>query len=125
MAVSRKGKRKIVVQKETFYWRIDKKNGLDDLEVIHPQTKKAYRYGPLSRVRGDNWDDSIFELALLGAEVYPHEEGDGENKTIVERVCVRPALVREVILSRYFGQRRNNKDRIREAIDRSKLKKAA
>lgn len=120
MAVSKKGKRKITVNDHQFFWRIDKKNGLDDLEVIDPATHRAVRYTPLSRVAGQPWSEDIFELARLGAEIFSHQEGEGATAVVIERVCVRPRLVREIILKHFFGEERRHSDRIKEAVDRAK-----
>jgi hypothetical protein len=116
MAVSPKGKRKITVLDKKFYWRIDKKNGLDDLEVIDPETHKAVRYASLARIKGNPWSEDVIELLLLGAEIYSHTEGEGKSQITIERLCVRPRLVREVILKRFYGEERRHKDRIQEAI---------
>lgn len=121
MAVSPKGKRKITVRDQQFYWRIDKKNGLDDLEVIDPRTHKAVRYTPLSRIKGQPWSEDIFELVRLGAEIFPHTEGEGKAAVTIERVCVRPRLVREVILKHFFGEQRRHSDRIKEAIRKATM----
>lgn len=117
MAVSPKGKRKITVNSKVFFWRIDKKNGLDDLEVIDPETHRAVRYANLAKIKGSLWSNDIVELIQLGADVYTHTEGKGKAKVVIERVCVRPCVVREVVLKHFYGEDRKHKDRIKEAVD--------